>query len=164
MEINNYPNYLIYKDGRVYSEYKKICLKPSPDKDGYLYVNLTHKSKKKNHTIHRLVALHYLDNPENKKTVDHINRDKTDNRIENLRWATMKEQMKNQGIRITNKSGHKCICYCKRDNKWKFAKQQGKKTISKRFNTKTDALCFKFIYLLKINHIILKKDVMDFMN
>jgi len=148
MEINNYPNYLIYDDGRVYSKKRKTFLKSQDNTRGYLYVRLSHKSKIKSHYIHRLVAKHYLDNPENKYSVDHINRDKTDNRIENLRWATRIEQMKNQGIREDNTSGHKNISYNKKENKWKFSKQ-GDKRIQKRFNTKIEALCFKFIYLLE---------------
>lgn len=41
--------------------------------------------------IHRLVAMSFLPNPNNKPEVDHINRNKADNRVENLRWVTTKE-------------------------------------------------------------------------
>ena len=150
MEINNYPNYLIYDDGRVYNQKFKRFLKPGKSKNGYLLVDLSHQKKRKTHSIHRLVALHYIDNPENKKTVDHINRDKTDNRIENLRWATGIEQNENRCIPKNNTSGHKGISYKKKENKWVFQKQEkGKKTIQKQFKTKTDALCYKFIHILK---------------
>ncbi len=151
MEITNYPNYLIYEDGRVQNKKTKRFLKYGNTR-GYLYVNLYHQKKPKPHTIHRLVALHYIDNPENKPTVDHINRDTKDNRIENLRWATRIEQNENQKehcIRKDNKSGHKGIFYHKTRNKWVFAKQQGKKRIEKSFKTKTEVLCFKFYFVLK---------------
>lgn len=63
------------------------------DTRGYLSV----KIKGKYYKVHRLVAEAFLPNPENKPTVDHINRIKTDNRVSNLRWATYKEQSDNSG-------------------------------------------------------------------
>ena len=59
--------------------------------------------------IHRLVAQAFIPNPENKPTVDHINRKRDDNRVENLRWATLMEQSENQIVRPPGKSGYKHI-------------------------------------------------------
>lgn len=50
---------------------------------------------KKHYLVHRLIAEAFLDNPGDKPTVDHINRNRSDNRVENLRWATHKEQNEN---------------------------------------------------------------------
>lgn len=50
---------------------------------------------KKHYLVHRLIAEAFLDNPGDKPTVDHINRNRSDNRLENLRWATHKEQNEN---------------------------------------------------------------------
>lgn len=58
---------------------------------GYLRVKIDGKGYK----VHRLVAETFIENPENKPTVDHIDRDKTNNNVSNLRWATMKEQREN---------------------------------------------------------------------
>ena len=85
MEIQGYSNYLIYEDGRVQNKKTKRFLKAAPDKDGYFICGLCKDNKPKTKKIHRLVALHYLPNPENKPEVDHRNRDKQDNRVENLR-------------------------------------------------------------------------------
>lgn len=48
--------------------------------------------------VHRLVAQAFIENPDNKSEVDHINRVKEDNRVENLRWATRNEQLENRDL------------------------------------------------------------------
>jgi len=55
------------------------------------YVHVTIKYTKKNYSLHRLVALTFLENPENKKIVNHINCKRDDNRVENLEFVTSKE-------------------------------------------------------------------------
>lgn len=67
-------------------------LKPTNDWDGYLRVNLYKNRVQVNKTIHRLVAEAFIPNPENKPTVNHIDENKTNNNVNNLEWATMKEQ------------------------------------------------------------------------
>ena len=61
------------------------------------------------HRVHRLVAEALIHNPENKPQVDHINRDRTDNRAENLRWATGLENHANMSTYKSNKLGHQHI-------------------------------------------------------
>jgi hypothetical protein len=56
--------------------------------DGYLRINLTNSIKKNNNCrFHRLLALQYIPNPDNLPEVDHIDRDKLNNSIDNLRWV-----------------------------------------------------------------------------
>jgi len=152
MEIINYPNYLIYNDGRVYSKYKNIFMKPKITKEGYLSICLYSNGKKNHIRIHRLVGIHYIPNPNNKPTIDHINRKRDDNRVENLRWATLVEQSKNRHfpktININSPYGFKYINYRKKEKKWVYRnKHIG---IYKRFKTKIQALCYKYIVELRI--------------
>lgn len=87
--------YEISNIGNVRSIRRKKRLTPNTDKDGYKYIVFSKAGKRKTIKIHRLVAEAFIPNPENKPTVDHINGNRTDNRAENLRWATNKEQSNN---------------------------------------------------------------------
>lgn len=72
--------------------------------NGYLKYELKYKETKKVFLIHRLVALSFIPNPENKRCVNHINGIKTDNRVENLEWVTYKENSRHAIINGYNKS------------------------------------------------------------
>lgn len=93
--IKGFEDYLITDTGRVYSLKKERYLKPQPTRYEYLQVVLCKSGKTCAKYVHRLVAEAFIENPENKPTVDHINRIRTDNRVENLRWANSKEQREN---------------------------------------------------------------------
>lgn len=113
--IEDYPDYMISSMGRVKSLWygKEKIMKLRNDSDGYVLINF-HKNKKQiTFKVHRLVAQAFIPNPENKPYIDHINTDRTDNRVENLRWVTNKENMNNPITKLKN-SGEKCYMYGKK--------------------------------------------------
>lgn len=150
MDINNFNDYLIYKDGRVYSKKRNIFLKGWIDRKGYNLVDLEKNSIR----VHRLVADHYIPNPNKYPCVDHIDRNKLNNNIENLRWVNNKMNNDNKGFYKNNKLGHKNICITK-DKYFQFKKVYNKKDYRKLFKSLTDALCYKYIFLLKIKSNII---------
>lgn len=76
----------------VKESYKKLHIGPY----GYPSVTLCKDGKSKTIPIHRLLAAAFIPNPECKTAVDHINTDRTDYRLENLRWVTNKENSNNE--------------------------------------------------------------------
>lgn len=80
---------------RGYYWQKERILKPRKNHDGYLRFTLCKDGKTKTFYIHRLVAVAFIPNPENKPQIDHINAIKTDNTVNNLRWVTAKENVRN---------------------------------------------------------------------
>jgi len=91
-DITDFNNYEVSSFGNVRNKKTQRILKPWIAGAGYNYVWLGAKYKT---SVHRLVALAFIENPDNKKTVDHIDRNKQNNNVENLRWATYQENMWN---------------------------------------------------------------------
>ena len=149
MEVIGYPRYLIFPNGEVVGTRGKV-LKYDINNKGYKQVKLYNEDGKKNHYIHRLVAIHYIPNPNNYKEVDHFDRNPLNNDISNLRWVTSSENSQNRGMISTNKSGIKNISYHKRYNLWRYVKEINGNSFEKRFKTKIDAICYKFIIQLRI--------------
>ena len=84
--------YEITDDGRLYSRRSEKFLSPSKDRYGYLYYVVSINNVRMTLKAHRLVAYAFIPNPMNKPTVNHRNGVRHDNRVENLEWATSKEQ------------------------------------------------------------------------
>lgn len=84
--------YEISDCGIIRSKRRKV-MKVAPDRYGYYNLGLWDGSAQRTYTIHRLVALTFIPNPENKPHVNHKNGIKTDNRVENLEWCTVKENI-----------------------------------------------------------------------
>lgn len=73
---------------------KEEILKKRLKKDGYFEVAIFDKGKQKYFRVHRIVAMAFIPNPEQKPEVNHLNGIKTDNRVENLEWCTSSENQK----------------------------------------------------------------------
>ena len=97
--------YEVSNKGDVRSLRSGRLLQPKQTKVGYYRVTLANHGAVRTVSIHRLVALAFVDNPNGKPTVNHINEIKTDNRVENLEWATNYEQNVH-GTRIERAVAH----------------------------------------------------------
>jgi hypothetical protein len=95
-EIKGYEGlYEVSSEGRVKSLGRKPGIMRPGLSNGYLKVGLTKDGIRSRFRVHRLVAEAFIPNPDNKPEVDHINGDRKDNRVENLRWMTHQENNNN---------------------------------------------------------------------
>lgn len=100
-EIEDYPNYEVSNQGRIKSK-NGLIRNPSTTKTGYKIIFLCKEGTQKCFGVHRLVAKAFIPNPLEKPTVDHKDRNKANNWVENLRWATRLEQSANFPKRKTD--------------------------------------------------------------
>lgn len=98
---NNEPFVVKTKFGRI----KKVKL--HTNSFGYVYLILCKKGVQKRVSLHRLVGLTFIPNPENKPEINHKNGVKTDNRITNLEWCTKKENIQHSFDMDLNLKGYK---------------------------------------------------------
>lgn len=116
-DIEGYEGYQISNMGNVKSlgndkAKKEKILKPAKHRCGYLKVNLCKQGKTKTHLIHRLVALHFIQNPNNLPFINHRDEDKTNNAVQNLEWVTPKQNI-NYGTRnqrVAEKLSKQVLC------------------------------------------------------
>lgn len=92
-EVSNMGNLRSLRRGIV------KCLKPSKCAGEYRHVGLWKNKELKYHNVHRIVAIAFLKNEHDKKTVNHKNGDRHDNRSENLEWCTYKENTQHAALK-----------------------------------------------------------------
>ena len=152
VDIIGFPNYTINEKGEIYSKVKKIIMKQSIDKYGYFQIGLRNGGEnQKRFLIHRLVyqAFNLKSGEIMPLTVDHKNRDETDNSLDNLRAATYSENNRNKGKQINNKLGHKNIRITQEETFRVSIRTE--KQYSKTFKTLSEAIAHRDIKLLELH-------------
>ena len=138
--VDGYINYQVSNIGRIRNASTGKILKGIPHTAGYLHVKLTGTQGRRNEFIHRLVACEFINNPDNKPCVDHINHDKTDNTVDNLRWATHSENSKNMSKRSHTSSHYLGVSWDSRRQKWRASiTTKGRMRHIGYFDLETDA-------------------------
>lgn len=101
--------YSVTSDGKIFSHLRGKYLTPKKDKDGYLFVALSKKGTVSYFRIHRIVAKEFITNPNNYDTVDHIDFNKENNSVENLRWLPNEVNCARKKIKLKNENVTSCI-------------------------------------------------------
>lgn len=134
----SYKNYFVSKDGKIMKKLKSkevICNLSLNKTTGYLYFSTGRKTGKV--AFHRVMAETFLPNPSNLRNVDHIDRNKCNNNLDNLRWFSQQDNM-------LNRDGLLGVGLCSDRNRW-YAKA-GQITLG-YFNTEAEAKACKYGYL-----------------
>lgn len=159
-DIPNYVNkYQASSAGRIRSLLncrgnvlsKPKILKDAKNNRGYHIVTLCKDGITQQFLIHRLVALTFIPNLDAKLTVDHIDKNKSNNTISNLRWATNDEQLENKEYPLTINSnpgatGEKYIHWMSKTQKFRVYNKRNNPVL-KYFKTLEDAIKFRNDYL-----------------
>ena len=94
-------------------------INPVLDKNGYRKIGLSKDRTRSMHSVHRLVAIAFIQNPDGKLCVTHVNGIASDNSAANLRWATKMENNRNRKISKANTTGFKGVSFDKQTQKYR---------------------------------------------
>ena len=100
VRVNGYPDYVIHPAGTVLKiwKHKTNELKHLKDKKGYMSIALYNNGKRKFFRVHRLLALHFIPNPENKPCIDHLDAVRDNNSLSNLEWVSYLENNRRRDL------------------------------------------------------------------
>lgn len=103
---------VLWKGKKVYKPIKGRVIAQTKQNGGYLMANLSANGKRKECTVHRLVAMSFLDNPNKLKEVNHKDGNKENNNVSNLEWCSRSDNLKHRA-RILGQRGNavriKCV-------------------------------------------------------
>lgn len=113
VKIKGFDGYYITEEGKVFCNLGK----GRPTKGGYLRVCMRNlqTNKRVDKYIHRLVAEHFIPNPQNKRCVNHLDCNRTNNNVKNLEWATYKEN-NDYAIKLNRNNRDDLGRFCERSN------------------------------------------------
>ncbi len=143
-ECDDFPGkYAISDRGNVINLMTKKILKQHIAVDGYLRVDFCGHCTHKSRLLHRLLAKAWIPNPENKPEVDHIDRNKQNNTLSNLRWVSRQENILNRDVVEFSKKY--CVSYQRtfqKRRKWQVQWRQDDIAKSRCFLTEEEARKF----------------------
>ncbi len=139
--------YQIYSTGHIWSNQSKIYLVHRLSSNGgRLQIALYKNGVRRYFYVHRLVALHFIPNPNNLPGIDHKDRNINNNDVSNLRWCSSSQNRMNVSTIKNNDSGFKNVSWESSNNKWRVRVQNEETLYRKRFNGDSDGLCEALIW------------------
>ena len=136
--VDGFQNYEVSTDGRVRNSRTVRIIKARAKPDGRFDIKLSKDKRSLTLYVHRLVATAFCNNENNYNVVDHIERNPSNNKYQNLRWVTMSENSRNASTSIINTSGFPGVYYDKSTKSWNASWQgEGRRRHKKHFNVKT---------------------------
>jgi len=144
-KISDHGNIMSFVNNRWGLTKNGKIIKPQCSKHSVHYhIVLSYNNKKEQHNLHKLVALYFVPNPENKKYVDHIDGNGLNNHYTNLRWCTGTESNQNTKMK-DNYSGMKGVYYNNdgRKKPWEAQLSCEGNTYRKTFETQEEAINYR---------------------
>ena len=132
--ISGYDNYEISSHGRVRNNKTNRIMKTPTTINGYKNIGLSKDAELKTYNVHRLVAFAFLEKTDEDTDVDHINHDKSNNMVTNIRWVTTSQNCRNASRRTDNQSGTSGVHFDKSKNSWVASWYNDEKQKSKSFS------------------------------